>query len=73
MKLIKDEIEAMGKIKHLNVIGQIDYGEADYVKENGKSRKVSYIILEFAKGGELFDFVSISGRFDEPLARYFFK
>lgn len=55
------------------MIGQIDYGEADYVKENGKSRKVSYIILEFAKGGELFDFVSISGRFDEPLARYFFK
>jgi serine/threonine protein kinase len=43
------------------------------VKESGKVKKVSYIVLEFAKGGELFDFVSISGKFDEPLARYFFK
>lgn len=34
---------------------------------------MSYIVLEFAKGGELFDFVCISGRFEEPLARYFFK
>ena len=73
MKLIHDEIEAMSKIEHTNVIKQIDYGEADYVKECGKIKKVSYIVLEFANGGELFDFVSISGKFDEPLARYFFK
>ena len=30
-------------------------------------------MLELATGGELFDFVALSGRFEEPLARYYFK
>lgn len=30
-------------------------------------------MLELALGGELFDFVAISGRFEEDLARYYFK
>ena len=34
---------------------------------------MSYIVLELALGGELFDFIAISGKFDEPLARYYFK
>jgi len=29
--------------------------------------------LEFCAGGELFDFIAISGSFKEPLARYYFK
>lgn len=44
-----------------------------YEKENGKSREVSYIVLELASGGELFDFIAISGRFEEPLARHYFR
>lgn len=44
-----------------------------YEKASGKSREVSYIVLELAMSGELFDFVAISGRFEEPLARYYFK
>ena len=43
------------------------------MKTSGKSREVDYIVLELANGGELFDFISVSGRFEEPLARYFFK
>lgn len=30
-------------------------------------------MLELASGGELFDFIALSGRFEEPLARYYFK
>lgn len=30
------------------------------------------MILEIASGGELFDFIAMSGRFPEPLARHFF-
>ena len=33
---------------------------------------MQFIVLELALGGELFDFVAISGRFNEPLARFFF-
>jgi len=29
--------------------------------------------LEIAQGGELFDFIALSGNFDEPTARYYFK
>ena len=42
-------------------------------KSNGKNKKVSYIVLEICGGGELFDFIAISGAFKEPLARYYFK
>jgi len=44
-----------------------------YEKPGKPSRNVTYIVLELALGGELFDFVAISGKFDEPLARYYFK
>jgi len=39
----------------------------------GKKRLVDYIVLELAAGGELFDFIALSGAFDEPTARYYFK
>jgi serine/threonine protein kinase len=42
-------------------------------KSNGKKKETQYIVLELANGGEVFDFVAISGRFEEPMARYFFK
>ena len=29
--------------------------------------------MELATGGELFDFIAISGRFEEPVARFYFK
>jgi len=31
------------------------------------------MILELGNGGELFDFIAISGGFKEKFARYFFK
>jgi len=63
----------MEKLKHLNIIEQIEVGNGEYKKDNGKSKTVMYIILELAGGGELFDYIAISGRFEEPLARYYFK
>jgi serine/threonine protein kinase len=48
-------------------------GHAEYIKANGKKKEVDYIVLELAAGGELFDFIVLSGRFDEPTARYYFK
>ena len=72
-ELVMTEVKAMESLKHANIIEQIEYGIDTYKKSSGKSKTVSYIVLEIALGGELFDFVAISGRFSEPLARYFFK
>ena len=71
-ELVMTEVKAMESLKQANIIEQIEYGIDTYKKSSGKSKTVSYIVLEIALGGELFDFVAISGRFSEPLARYFF-
>jgi serine/threonine protein kinase len=63
----------MSLLKNPHVIDQIEYGEGTYEKASGKKKDVSYIVLELASGGELFDFIAISGAFSEPLARYYFK
>lgn len=39
--------------------------------KKGKSKQVTYIILELV-GSELFDYIFSSGRFTEPIARYYF-
>ena len=59
-------------LKHQHVLEIIEYGTEDYVKAK-KTRKVDFIVLEYAESGELFDFISASGKFDEPLARFYFK
>ena len=44
-----------------------------YVKPHKNTeKKVTYIVLELAPGGELFYFLKDTGRFSESLARYFF-
>lgn len=46
--------------------------EDEYRKVNGEYYSVSYIAFEYAHGGELFDFIAETGRFDEDVARFFF-
>jgi len=63
----------MACLSNEHIVNQIDFGTAQYIKSSGKQKEVDYIVLELANGGELFDFISASGRFEEPLARYYFK
>lgn len=72
-ELVMTEVQAMSKLQHPNIISQIEYGQDDYVKASGKTKKVDYIVLELANGGEIFDFVATSGRFPESIARFYFK
>jgi len=71
-ELVMTEVKAMAELNHENVINQIEYGTQIYKKPN-KEKTVTYIVLELAVAGELFDFVAISGAFSESLARYYFK
>lgn len=49
-------------------------GELIKTKEGREvTESVLYIALELATGGELFDYVAQTGKFSEPIARFYFK
>lgn len=72
--VIKAEVDVMKEMKkHLNIIELIEHGEGTYTKSNGKTRTVYYLVLEIANGGELFDYISEIGPFEERIARFYFR
>lgn len=73
MKTIFTEINALKAIApHPHVIQLYDYNQELYVKRNS-SQMVTYIVIELAAGGELFNLIAQTGRFEEDLCRYYFK
>ena len=60
---------------HPNVITLIDYkvGESMVRRSTGEAREVVVVVLELAEQGELFDYMSFTGPFQEPIARYYFR
>jgi serine/threonine protein kinase len=72
-KTVKSECDSLRQLSHPNVIKIYDIEEdAKYVKKDGSSKNVTYMALELAEGGELFDYVATTGRFSEPVCRFFF-
>jgi hypothetical protein len=51
----------------------IEYGEAEYKKPKGTTRRVNFAIFEFCELGDMFDVVQASGAFEEELIRYYAK
>ena len=72
-KLVLTETNALINLKHLNIIGLIESGRASYVKISGKTKTISYIVLELALVGQIFDIIVKTGRFSEEMARYYFR
>jgi len=72
-KQVEREIVAMEKIQHKNVIRLklVDW-DAVYEKKNGDKIDVILVVLELADGGELFEFLSFTGCFEEAIARTYF-
>lgn len=64
----------MKKLNHPNIVNLVDVKDSvDYIKKNGTSYKCMAIILEYAGGGELFEFVSQTGKFSEEVTRTYFS
>jgi serine/threonine protein kinase len=52
----------------------LEYSKDAYVvKDDGRKQHVMCIALELATGGELFDYVAMTGRYQEKIARFYFK
>jgi len=62
------EIDTMKKISHPNVISlkHVDFNLMY------KAKKIFLFVLEFAPGGEIMDYIAMTGVFEEPLGRTYF-
>jgi len=73
-KQVEREIAAMSKLDHLNILRMKDVDwNATYTKKNGKKVDIILVVLELATGGELFEFLSYTGFFEESIARTYFQ
>lgn len=63
----------MKNLNHINIINLIECKAGEYIKRNGQVKKVYYIVLEYAQGGELFEYVANTDRFSESVCRTYFK
>ena len=62
-----NEVNTLNVLKHKNIIEMEKFGKIEY---NG--REVQYILLEHAENHDLFDFVSLTGGFEDSLAKIIF-
>jgi len=69
-----NEVKVMKELDHPNILKLIDSkSKAEAIRADGSKLKLKYMTLEYAEGGELFDYIAETGRFSEDQARYFFK
>lgn len=69
---MQTEVQTLKSLHHPNIVNLIEVGKGNISNPKKGSKSVDYIVLELVAGGELFDFVANSGKFNEPIARYFF-
>jgi len=72
-ELLQTEVGYLKGLNHKNIVNLIKVSEQGTYSSKGSQKKVAYVALELVSGGELFDWVSNSGEFSEPVARYYFK
>ena len=72
-EIFKNEICLMKRLKHKNIIN-LKFSEVDgKLEKNGKIMRTSYLVLEYAPNGDLFDYLKHTGKFDQTLSRFFFN
>mmetsp|Transcript_18617 Transcript_18617/g.17713 ORF Transcript_18617/g.17713 Transcript_18617/m.17713 type:complete len:297 (+) Transcript_18617:36-926(+) len=74
VELVLTEVETMTALNHPNILNLVEYSKEGVVeKANGQKKEVIYIVLELAQGGELFDYVATTGKFEDNVARFYFR
>ena len=73
-KAFQQEVNMLSSISNENVLKIIKAGEGPIVKNGTKYNSPSYIVLEYAEKGELFDYVYYPNKgFGEKIGRSIFK
>ncbi|CAK90513.1 unnamed protein product (macronuclear) [Paramecium tetraurelia] len=71
---LANEVNILKLILHPNIIKLIDFSDAlPYRKRNGQIVNRICIILEYAQGGEFFDYIKNFGCLSEEITRFYFK
>jgi len=74
IKKIINEARTMAELNHPNIVRLLENRIYEHIdKENGTKKPAISIALELATGGDLFDYVALSGRFNEATARFYFR
>jgi len=71
MSQIEKEVEILKTFDHDNITRLLDAGYVDLTIRS-TTHEVYHIALEVARGGELFDFISVTGEFSEDECRFYF-
>lgn len=73
IEMFQREAEIMHALDHEHVAKFYEYNrELELTLPNGETSQAVAIIQEYCNGGDLFEFISMTGCFHENLARYFF-
>jgi serine/threonine protein kinase len=72
-KIFENEVEALSRLDHPNILKLIDFSSNEQEPSpKNKVAEVNYLALEYAENGEMFEYISNTGSFSEPTARYYF-
>jgi serine/threonine protein kinase len=73
LKDVEREVSLVSKMEHGNIVNVHAVGRGPYQKsEHSVPREVLFVLMENAEEGEMFDMISNTGKFSEPVARYYF-
>jgi serine/threonine protein kinase len=75
MKVLRNEVDILSRLDHQHIIKLVESNlKGDYLYlADGRKILVFYIVLEFAEGGDLFDYLQVLGKgFSEEVSRYYF-
>ena len=75
LKAILNEAQILQQLDHPNIIKIYELSDQGHkIKKDGTEKKgILYAVLELATNGEIFEYLSNTGRFSEPVTRYYFK
>jgi serine/threonine protein kinase len=72
-ELLVNEVKMMQELEHDNIVRLIHMNDNGVIqKSNGKEIQVLYLVLQLVTGGELFEYIATTGKFSDPIARFYF-